>query len=42
MLDEIAPLILAAQGTGRMAGFRPMVSYEGVVHDDPQTVRLGA
>jgi beta-galactosidase GanA len=41
VLGQIAPLILAAQGTGRMAGFRPAESYAGVVTDDPQTVRLG-
>lgn len=41
LLGEIAPLILSAEGTGRLAGFRPDVSYEGVVRDDPRTVRLG-
>lgn len=41
VLEEIAPLILAARGTGRMAGFRPQVNYDGAVDDAPQTVTLG-
>jgi beta-galactosidase GanA len=42
VLEQIAPLILAARGTGRMTGFRPKVNYEGAVDDAPQTATLGA
>jgi beta-galactosidase GanA len=41
LLDELAPLILGARGEGRMTGFRPKVSYDGVVDDAPQTEALG-
>src|SRR5206468_8450880 len=38
LLAQLSPLILAARGEGRMAGFRPKVNYEGAVEDAPQTV----
>jgi beta-galactosidase GanA len=41
VLSQLSPLILANQGLGHMAGFRPKVSYDGTVSDEPQTVRLG-
>lgn len=41
VLQQIAPLILANQGLGRMAGFRPRVAFDGTVDDTPQTVTLG-
>jgi hypothetical protein len=41
VLEQLAPLILAARGSGRMTGFRPRVSYEGAVDDASQTVMLG-
>ncbi|MBW8881836.1 MAG: DUF5597 domain-containing protein, partial [Asticcacaulis sp.] len=41
VLDSLAPLILAAQGTGRMRGFTPKVSFDGVVDETPQTFDLG-
>ncbi|HEY1606462.1 MAG TPA: DUF5597 domain-containing protein [Allosphingosinicella sp.] len=41
LLDQLAPLILAARGTGRMTGFRPKVSFDGAVDDAPQTATLG-
>ena len=41
VLGELAPTLLAAQGQGRVRGFRPSVSYEGKVNDAPQTLKLG-
>lgn len=41
VLSDIAPLILAGRGTGRMTGFRPNVAYDGTVDDAPQTATLG-
>ncbi|HEX5183035.1 MAG TPA: DUF5597 domain-containing protein [Allosphingosinicella sp.] len=41
LLDQLAPLILAARGTGRMTGFRPKVSFDGAVDDAPQSATLG-
>lgn len=40
LIEQLAPLILAARGKGEMTGFRPRVNYEGVVDDAPQTVTL--
>jgi beta-galactosidase GanA len=40
-LRELSPLILAAQGSGRMTGFAPAVSFNGTVQDEPKTVPLG-
>jgi beta-galactosidase GanA len=42
VLDQLAPFILAARGTGRMTGFRPNISYDGAVDDAPQSATLGA
>jgi beta-galactosidase GanA len=41
VLAEVAPIILAHQGRGTMAGVRPPVAFDGMVDDAPQTVRLG-
>ncbi len=41
LLSDIAPLILAARGTGRMTGFRPNMAYDGAVDDAPQSATLG-
>jgi beta-galactosidase GanA len=41
VLQQLAPLILEHEGGGGMAGVRPPVSFEGVVDDTPQEVRLG-
>jgi beta-galactosidase GanA len=41
VLKELAPTLLAAQGQGRVRGFRPSVSYEGKVNDAPQSIQLG-
>ncbi|HEX4737185.1 MAG TPA: DUF5597 domain-containing protein [Allosphingosinicella sp.] len=41
VLNQLAPLILAARGTGRMTGFRSKVTYEGAVDDAPQSATLG-
>jgi beta-galactosidase GanA len=41
VLQQLAPLILEHQGGGGMAGVRPPVSFEGIVDDAPQEVRLG-
>lgn len=41
LLDQLTPLILAARGEGRLAGFRPKVSYEGAADDSPQSATLG-
>ena len=41
VLDQLAPQILAAQGTGRMRGFRSDVSYDGVASDHPTVFDLG-
>lgn len=40
-LSQLSPLILDAQGTGRMRGFRPRVSFDGVVDETPQSFVLG-
>ncbi len=41
VLKHLTPDILAAQGTGRMRGFRARVAYDGTVDDTPQTFDLG-
>jgi beta-galactosidase GanA len=41
VLEELSPQILAAQGLGRMAGFRPRVLEDGTVIDLPVTRRIG-
>jgi len=41
-LEQLAPLILASQGLGRMSGFRPRVLGQGTVQDDPVTESIGA
>ncbi len=41
VLKQLTPEILAAQGTGRMRGFRPRISYDGIVDESPQTFVLG-
>ena len=42
LLRQMAPEILAAQGQGRMRGFRPNVSYDGVVETNNVQVTMGA
>ncbi|MES2441944.1 MAG: DUF5597 domain-containing protein [Pseudomonadota bacterium] len=41
LLGDLSPLILAAQAEGRIMGFAPPVSFEGVVDDKPQGVSFG-
>ena len=41
LLRHLAPRILAAQGQGRMRGFRPDVSYDGVVETRNVQATLG-
>ncbi len=41
VLHQLAPQILAAQGTGRIHGFRSLVSYDGVASDHPTVFELG-
>ena len=41
LLDTLSPVILANQGKGTMRGFRPPVTYEGVVDEAPQQAVLG-
>jgi beta-galactosidase GanA len=41
VLGQLAPAILANQGQGRMAGFRPRVLEDGTVIDMPVTQRIG-
>ena len=41
VLRQLTPQILAAQGTGRMHGFRSLVSYDGVASDHPTVFELG-
>ncbi len=41
VLRQLTPQILAAQGTGRMRGFRALVSYDGVASDHPTVFELG-
>ncbi len=42
VLKQLSPQILAAQGTGKMRGFRPRVSFDGVVDETPQSFVLGS
>jgi beta-galactosidase GanA len=41
LLAELAPLILAHQGRGTIAGVRAPVAYDGAVEETPQRVALG-
>jgi len=41
VLKQLTPQILAAQGSGRMRGFRPRVSFDGVADETPQSFTLG-
>jgi beta-galactosidase GanA len=41
VLSQLSPAILAAQGTGRMSGFRPRVLEDGTVIDTPVTETIG-
>jgi beta-galactosidase GanA len=40
-LAEMAPLILAHQGRGTIAGFRPPVAFDGTLDESDQAVTLG-
>jgi beta-galactosidase GanA len=41
LIDQLSPQILAAQGTNRMAGFKPRVLYDGTVIYEPQSRDIG-
>ena len=41
VLRQLTPQILAAQGTGKMRGFRSLISYDGVASDHPTVFELG-
>lgn len=41
VLNQISPLILANQGTGKMRGFKAPFSYEGVLDETPRVFDLG-
>ncbi|MDV3455512.1 DUF5597 domain-containing protein [Sphingomonas sp. HF-S4] len=41
LLDSMTPEIARAQANGRIAGFSPSVSFDGVVDDKPQVATLG-
>jgi beta-galactosidase GanA len=41
VLRQLAPAILAAQGTGKMAGFKPRILYDDTVIYEPQVRRIG-
>lgn len=41
LLRQLSPLILAARGTGRMAGFRPNISFDNTVIEAPESTVLG-
>jgi hypothetical protein len=41
VLRQLSPQILAAQGTGKMCGFRSQISYDGVASDHPTVFELG-
>jgi beta-galactosidase GanA len=41
VLGELSPLILAAQGSGKMVGIRPPVAFDGVADLDAQRFTLG-
>ena len=42
LLRQLTPVILNHQGKGTMRGFRPPVSFEGLVDEKPQTLTMGA
>ncbi len=42
VLDQLTPLILAHQGTGRLAGIRTPVSFDGAEDLAPQQITLGS
>ncbi|MDF7774921.1 DUF5597 domain-containing protein [Sphingomonas sp. AOB5] len=41
LLESMAPVILTAQSEGRIAGFAPPVTFDGVVDEAPQSVTIG-
>jgi beta-galactosidase GanA len=41
VLEQLAPLILAHQGKGTIAGVRPVVAFDGTVDDAPAGIRMG-
>ncbi|MBC9031270.1 DUF5597 domain-containing protein [Sphingomonas sp. JC676] len=41
VLRQLQPQILAAQGTGRMAGFKPRILYDETIVYEPITRRIG-
>lgn len=41
VLDQLRPVILDAQGTGRMAGFKPRQRYDETVDYEPQVRDIG-
>ena len=41
VLEQLSPAILASQGLGRMAGFRPRVLEDGTVIETPVTQTIG-
>ena len=41
MIDQLTPLILANQGTGRMVGIRAPSNFNGTVDLAPQQITLG-
>jgi len=41
VLRQLAPLILQAQGSGRMRGFKAPSSYDGVIERKPQEATIG-
>jgi hypothetical protein len=41
LLQQLAPVILAQQGRGMIAGVMPPTAFDGTVNEAPQKVRLG-
>jgi beta-galactosidase GanA len=41
LLDQLSPYILAAQGTGRMSGFKPRTLYDETLISDPVSETIG-
>ena len=41
LIAQLKPLIVSHQGRGTMHGVRPVVSFDGVVDDDPVDVQIG-
>lgn len=41
VLGQLAPLILEHQGSGNMLGFRPPVTFDGIVDETAQSFQLG-